>query len=137
MQGARNGLRPVRSILSPDAARLHPARIALAGSLLFAFRLQTAWFPLAITAQAIGYDRQFTWTLWITGIIFVIRFSRAGDAAAALNHVLGILSRGVADRLFVELVPEYSSWPIATANPWQSTSLECSERGCPASATGP
>src|SRR5580704_6281668 len=43
--------------------------LALAGCLLFAFR--PAWFPLAITAEALAYDRQFTWTLWITGIIFV------------------------------------------------------------------
>ena len=28
-------------------------------------------FPLAITAEASLYDRQFTWTLWITGIIFI------------------------------------------------------------------
>ena len=29
------------------------------------------WFPLAITSAALAYDRQFTWTLWITGILFV------------------------------------------------------------------
>jgi hypothetical protein len=136
MQSAHNGLRPVRSILSPDTARLHPARIALAGCLLFGFK--PAWFPLAITAQAIGCDRQFTWTLWITGIIFVLRFSRAGDGAAALDHVLGILSRGVADRLLWNLFRgSIRHGQIATANPWQSKSLECSERSCPASATGP
>src|SRR5579863_784167 len=43
--------------------------LTLAGCLLFAFK--PAWFPLAITAEALAYDRQFTWTLWITGIIFV------------------------------------------------------------------
>lgn len=43
--------------------------LALAGCLLFAFK--PAWFPLAITAEALAYDRQFKWTLWITGIIFV------------------------------------------------------------------
>lgn len=43
--------------------------LALAGCLLFAFK--PVWFPLAITAEALAYDRQFTWTLWITGFIFV------------------------------------------------------------------
>lgn len=43
--------------------------VTLAGCLLFAFK--PVWFPLAITAEAIAYDRQFTWTLWITGAIFI------------------------------------------------------------------
>jgi cytochrome c oxidase subunit 2 len=43
--------------------------LTLGGCLLFAFK--PVWFPLAITAEALAYDRQFTWTLWITGIIFV------------------------------------------------------------------
>jgi cytochrome c oxidase subunit 2 len=43
--------------------------VTLAGCLLFAFK--PAWFPLAISAEALAYDRQFTWTLWITGIIFI------------------------------------------------------------------
>ena len=43
--------------------------LTLAGCFLFA--LKPAWFPLAITAEAFAYDRQFNWTLWITGIIFV------------------------------------------------------------------
>jgi len=43
--------------------------VTLAGCLLFAF--QPAWFPVAITAEALRYDRQFAWTLWICGGIFV------------------------------------------------------------------
>ncbi len=43
--------------------------LTLAGCLLFVFR--PVWFPLAITAEAVAYDRQFTWTLWIAGVIFV------------------------------------------------------------------
>src|SRR5580658_3405783 len=43
--------------------------LTLAGCLLFAFK--PAWFPLAITAEALAYDRQFNWTRWITGIIFI------------------------------------------------------------------
>ncbi len=40
-----------------------------AACILFAFR--PVWFPIAITAEAVQYDRQFTWTLWITGAIFI------------------------------------------------------------------
>ena len=29
------------------------------------------WFPVAITSAAVAYDRQFIWTLWITGFLFV------------------------------------------------------------------
>jgi cytochrome c oxidase subunit 2 len=43
--------------------------VALAGGALFAF--PPAWFPLSITAEAHAWDRQFGWTLWITGIIFL------------------------------------------------------------------
>jgi cytochrome c oxidase subunit 2 len=43
--------------------------LTLAGCFLFAFK--PAWFPLAITAEAFAYDRQFKWTLWMTGIIFI------------------------------------------------------------------
>jgi cytochrome c oxidase subunit 2 len=43
--------------------------VATAGILLFFF--QPAWFPLAITLEAAQWDRQFQWTLWISGIIFV------------------------------------------------------------------
>ncbi len=43
--------------------------LAVAGCVLFAFK--PAWFPAAITADALAYDRQFNWTLWIAGIIFV------------------------------------------------------------------
>jgi cytochrome c oxidase subunit II len=41
----------------------------LAACLLFAFK--PVWFPIAITADALAYDSQFVWTLWITAIIFV------------------------------------------------------------------
>jgi len=43
--------------------------LTAAGCALFALR--PAWFPAAISADAIAYDHQFTWTLWICGIIFV------------------------------------------------------------------
>jgi cytochrome c oxidase subunit 2 len=43
--------------------------ITLAGCLLFLFK--PVWFPIAITSAAVAYDRQFTWTLWICGGIFV------------------------------------------------------------------
>ena len=43
--------------------------ITLAGCILFAAK--PVWFPAPITAEALAYDHQFTWTLWITGIIFI------------------------------------------------------------------
>lgn len=43
--------------------------LTLAACVLFA--VKPVWFPAAITAEALQYDRQFTWTLWITGIIFI------------------------------------------------------------------
>lgn len=43
--------------------------LSLAGCLLFVFK--PVWFPVAITAEALTYDRQFTWTLWISCAIFV------------------------------------------------------------------
>jgi len=43
--------------------------VALAGCILFLYH--PAWFPLPITAEALAYDRQFAWTLWIAGAIFV------------------------------------------------------------------
>jgi cytochrome c oxidase subunit 2 len=43
--------------------------LALTGCVLFAFK--PVWFPLAITTEALAWDRQFTTTLWITGVIFV------------------------------------------------------------------
>ncbi len=35
------------------------------------FFLKPVWFPLPITAEALAYDRQFGWTLWIAGLIFI------------------------------------------------------------------
>jgi cytochrome c oxidase subunit II len=43
--------------------------ITLAGCLLFAFK--PVWFPLPITLEALAWDRQFIWTLWITAVIFI------------------------------------------------------------------
>jgi cytochrome c oxidase subunit 2 len=43
--------------------------ITVAGCFLFAVR--PVWFPAAITAEALQYDHQFTWTLWIAGAIFI------------------------------------------------------------------
>src|SRR5665213_196000 len=43
--------------------------LTVAGCAVFVIR--PAWFPAAITADAALYDRQFGWTLWIAGFIFV------------------------------------------------------------------
>ena len=43
--------------------------VTLAGCAVFVVR--PAWFPAPISAEAFLYDRQFGWTLWITGAIFL------------------------------------------------------------------
>lgn len=43
--------------------------ITVAGCILFA--VKPVWFPAAITAEALQYDHQFTWTLWVAGAIFI------------------------------------------------------------------
>src|SRR5579862_2994458 len=43
--------------------------ITVAACVLFA--IKPVWFPAAITVEALRYDHQFTWTLWITGAIFI------------------------------------------------------------------
>jgi len=45
--------------------------VLLSGAGCALFALKPAWFPAAITAEAVAWDRQFIWTLWISGIIFV------------------------------------------------------------------
>ena len=37
----------------------------------FLFVSPPAWFPAAISGAAVDYDRQFQFTLWITGFIFI------------------------------------------------------------------
>ena len=44
--------------------------LTLAGILLFS--VKPLWFPVPVSPDAILWDRQFTRTLWITGIIFVV-----------------------------------------------------------------
>jgi cytochrome c oxidase subunit 2 len=39
---------------------------------LVLFALRPAWFPAAISPEALLYDRQFSWTLWVTGILFIV-----------------------------------------------------------------
>lgn len=68
--------------------------ITLAGCILFI--LKPVWFPVPITASAFAYDRQFTWTLWICGFIFVavhlllawtlLRGRRQGARSASSGH---------------------------------------------------
>ena len=59
--------------------------VTLASCILFAVR--PVWFPLPITLDALAFDRQFIWTLWITGFIFV---------AAQLVLAWAILRKGTA-----------------------------------------
>ena len=44
--------------------------VALGGGILFI--VPPAWFPSPITIEALAFDRQFTWTLWITGLAFLL-----------------------------------------------------------------
>ena len=43
--------------------------LTLAGCGLFVIR--PVWFPLPITAEALAFDGQFSWTLWLAGGIFI------------------------------------------------------------------
>jgi cytochrome c oxidase subunit 2 len=43
--------------------------LTLAGCGLFFFK--PVWFPLPVNPDAFAFDRQFTWTLWVVGIIFI------------------------------------------------------------------
>ncbi len=86
--------------------------VTVAGCFLFAFK--PVWFPLAITAEALAYDRQFTWTLWITGAIFIaaqvllawtiLRGRKRLAASAARGHkVLEITWLTTTAALFISL----------------------------------
>lgn len=80
--------------------------VALAGSGLFLFK--PAWFPLAITSDALVYDRQFGWTLWIAGFIFI-----AAQVALAVMILRG--RRRAEPAVIVEARwPEWL-WSAATA----------------------
>ena len=43
--------------------------LTLASCALFVFR--PVWFPLAVTPDALAFDRQFLRTLWISGLLFI------------------------------------------------------------------
>ncbi|MDP9054927.1 MAG: cytochrome c oxidase subunit II [Acidobacteriota bacterium] len=68
--------------------------LTVAGCVLFAAK--PAWFPVAITVEALAWDRQFTWTLWITGTIFIgaqlllawtiVKGRKRKTASAAVGH---------------------------------------------------
>src|SRR5580658_2704209 len=65
----------------------------------FLFLHPPVWFPVAITSGAVAYDRQFMWTLWITGALFVaaqlilawivLRRQGAGENAYSTQNRLG------------------------------------------------
>jgi cytochrome c oxidase subunit 2 len=70
--------------------------IGVAASGCGLFLLRPVWFPLAISAEAVAFDRQFGWTLWLTGGIFlaaqillawtILRGRRAVVSSAANGH---------------------------------------------------
>ena len=58
----------------------------------FLFVSPPAWFPAAISGAAVDYDRQFQFTLWITGFIFIVcvlafRRGIVGEIAARFKGV--------------------------------------------------
>jgi cytochrome c oxidase subunit 2 len=84
----------------------------ISGCSLFIFR--PVWFPLPITAEALAYDRQFTWTLWITGIIFIaaqillafaiFRSRKSRNSSATASHAgLELTWTTVTAALFITL----------------------------------
>jgi len=50
---------------------LGPILLLLTTAACVLFALKPVWFPAAISAEALAYDRQFVWTLWIAGAIFI------------------------------------------------------------------
>jgi len=50
---------------------LGPILLIFTAAACVLFALKPVWFPVAISAEALAYDRQFTWTLWIAGAIFI------------------------------------------------------------------
>jgi len=68
--------------------------VATSGCALFVFK--PAWFPLAITPEALSWDKQFHWTVWITGVIFlgaqmllawtVLRKHGRGEVSSQAGH---------------------------------------------------
>jgi len=100
--------------------------LTLASCSAFVFR--PAWFPLAISPEAVLYDRQFLRTLWIAGFVFVavqillawtvLRRRRARNASSG-NRWLEALWTGATAALFLTLaglgsrgwakVPQFSS----------------------------
>jgi cytochrome c oxidase subunit 2 len=51
---------------------LGPILVLIAAAGCGLFLLRPVWFPLPINAEALAFDRQFGWTLWLTGGIFVL-----------------------------------------------------------------
>ncbi|MEP6714286.1 MAG: cytochrome C oxidase subunit II [Terriglobia bacterium] len=85
--------------------------ITLAGCGLFVLR--PAWFPIAISSEALVFDRQFSQTLWIAGIIFIcahlllawalLRRRRTGPVAPGTQRVLEIGWTLAASAIFLGL----------------------------------
>ena len=97
--------------------------VVVGGCFLFLFR--PVWFPLPITSAALAYDRQFTWTLWISGIIFI---------AVHLLLIRTVLRRGRSPGSLHRRLE--ISWIAATAVLFISLSV-LGSRGWARTSTGP
>ncbi len=85
--------------------------LTAAACILFAFR--PVWFPVPLSAEALAWDRQFGWTLWVTAAIFlavqimlawvIVRGRRGTAVASAGGRRLEWISGAVAAILFLTL----------------------------------
>lgn len=82
--------------------------LTAAGCLLFA--LQPAWFPVAISADATAWDRQFARTLWITGAIFIAAQLVLAWTIVRARRRANTGVSGIAGHRGLELI-----WTVATA----------------------
>lgn len=98
--------------------------LAIAGCILFV--VKPVWFPVAITAEAVRNDHQFTSTLWIAGLIFVavqvllawtiLRGRKRAMPSSATGHTgLELTWLGVTAALFLTLASLGSSGWAKTA----------------------
>jgi cytochrome c oxidase subunit 2 len=50
---------------------LGPILLLFTAAACVLFAVKPVWFPVPISSEAVAYDRQFAWTLWIAGVIFI------------------------------------------------------------------
>ena len=92
------------------------------------------WFPVAITSAAVAYDRQFSWTLWVTGSLFiaaqlllawiVIRRRKSVTRPATSSGVRASLFAAVA-MIAVEIaLAAHGNGPLSHSEPKDAETIE-------------